>query len=334
MRPRGHPGPRLPTASRWAIGLVVLLLGLAAGAPLLAPYPPQEQFDPVAGRHLPPLSRRQAVQMADGGWLLADEVYRSETGIEVNRLGRWESLPASRVANLTADGVADRRFFLLGSDRYGRDLWSRIAHGARISLTIGLLATAISLVVGVLIGGVSALAGGWLDSLLMRLVDALLMFPRLFLILALAALFESQLWVVILVLGLTGWMSVARLARAELLSLRQREFVVAAHAVGQHPWRVFTRHMLPSALAPVLVDTSLMVGSVILIEAALSFLGLGVQPPAPSWGNLVADGADALVSAWWVSTFPGLAISLTVIAFNLLGDGLRDALDPQRYDSR
>jgi peptide/nickel transport system permease protein len=334
MRQGAHPGIAISPSGRWALGLVVLLLILAAAAPLLAPYLPQAQFDPVAGRHLPPLSLRQAVLLEDGRWLLANEVWRTADGIELERLGRRESLAASRVANLTSDGVADRRFFLLGTDRYGRDLWSRIAYGARISLTIGLLATLISLVAGVLIGGLAALAGGWLDSLLMRLVDALLMFPRLFLILALAALFESQLWVVILVLGFTGWMSVARLARAELLSLRQRDFVVAARATGQHPWRIFLRHMLPSALSPVLVDTSLMVGSVILVEAALSFLGLGVQPPAPSWGNLIADGADALVSAWWVTMFPGLAISITVIAFNLLGDGLRDALDPQSSDSR
>lgn len=334
MRQGSHPGFAISPSGHWALGLVALLLILAVAAPLLAPYSPQEQFDPVAGRHLPPLSLKEAVLLEDGSWLLADQVRRTPDGIELQRHGHWQSLPASQVANLTPAGVADRRFFLLGSDRYGRDLWSRIAYGARISLTIGLLATLISLVVGILVGGLAALAGGWLDSLLMRLVDALLMFPRLFLILALAALFESQLWVVILVLGFTGWMSVARLVRAELLSLRQRDFVLAARAIGQHPWRIFLRHMLPNALSPVLVDTSLMVGSVILVEAALSFLGLGVQPPAPSWGNLIADGADALVSAWWVTMFPGLAISITVIAFNLLGDGLRDALDPRSSDSR
>jgi len=152
----------------------------------------------------------------------------------------------------------------------------------------------------------------------------------LFLVLALAALTGAQFWIVILVLGLTGWMSASRLIRAELLRLQEMDYVLAARSLGQHPLRILTRHMLPAALSPVLVDISLRVGAVILIEAALSFLGFGVQPPTPSWGNIIADGVDALSSAWWVTTFPGLAIAVVVIAFNLIGDGLRDRLDPRR----
>jgi peptide/nickel transport system permease protein len=324
----------LPRSVRWGVGLILALLVLAAGAPWLTPLPPELQLDPVAGRHLRPLSARQAIQLHDGRWLLAEEARRTPRGLLVKRLGREELLPLESIANLTVEGVRDRRFFLLGTDRFARDLWSRIAYGARVSLAIGILATAISLMLGTLVGGLAALLGGWVDRVLMRLVDALLMFPRMFLILTVAAFVETRFWIVILVLGFTGWMSVSRLARAELLSLRERDFVVAARAAGQHPLRIFLRHMLPNALSPLVVDTTLRVGSIMLVEAALSFLGLGVQPPTPSWGNIVADGADALVSAWWVAAFPGLAICVTVIAFNLLGEGLQHRLDPRRPDRR
>lgn len=334
MSPRSDSARAGARLRRWGLGLVLMLALVALAAPWLAPYPYQEQLDPVAGRHLPPLSSRTAVRLKDGSWLLAERVRRSADGIELRRLGRDEKLQASAIADSGADRVGERRFFLLGTDRYGRDLWSRIAHGARVSMAIGVLATSISLLLGVLVGSLAALGGRWLDALLMRVVDGLLMFPRLFLILALAALFQSRLWVVIVVLGGTGWMSVSRLTRAELRSLSQREYVVAARAIGQNPWRIFWRHMLPGALSPVLVDTSLRVGNVILVEAALSFLGLGVQPPTPSWGNIVADGADVLASAWWVAAFPGVAICLAVLAFSLLGDGLRDAFDPRGWRPR
>jgi len=310
------------------------LIGVALLAPLLAPFPPEEQYDPVAGRYLPPLSSRTAIQLRSGAWLLAESVGPADGGLAIERQGQTEIIPAADLANPDLETASVQKFFLLGTDKYGRDLWSRIVFGARISLTIGLLATAIALVLGTVVGGLAAMAGGWIDILLMRLVDALLMFPRLFLILALAAIIGPRLWVVILVLGLTGWMSVSRLIRAEILSLRDVDYVLAARSLGLHPVLVFTRHMLPAALSPVLVDMSLRVGAVILIEAALSFLGQGVQPPTPSWGNVIADGADSLGSAWWVATFPGLAICLTVMAFNLLADGLRDRLDPHRFETR
>jgi peptide/nickel transport system permease protein len=314
--------------------MIAALLGVVAiGAPLLAPQAPYEQIDPVAGRFLPPLSSRVVLPLREGGWLLADSAEITDSGVEVERLGRSERLPMAKFSDETDGSHLKRRFFLLGTDKYGRDLWSRVLYGARVSLLIGLLAAGLSLTLGIAVGGVAALAGGWIDGLLMRLVDGLLMFPRLFLVLAITALFEVDLLAVILVLGGTSWMAASRLVRAEILSLRERDFIVAARGMGMHPFRIFWRHLLPNAFPPVLVDTTLRVGDLILIEAALSFLGFGVQPPIPSWGNMVADGASTLTSAWWVAAFPGIAICLAVVAFNLLGDGLRDSLDPRTEES-
>jgi len=267
--------------------------------------------------------------LREGGWLLADSARVTDSGVVVQRLGRTETLPLDRFTGISEDGGVSRQFFLLGTDKYGRDLWSRLLYGARVSLLIGLLAAGLSLTLGIAVGGVAALAGGWIDGLLMRLVDGLLMFPRLFLVLVIAAMFDIDLLAVILVLGGTSWMAASRLVRAEILSLRGRDFVVAARGIGLHPVRIFWRHLLPNALPPVLIDTTLRIGDLILIEAALSFLGFGVQPPIPSWGNMVADGASNLTTAWWVAAFPGIAICLAVVAFNLIGDGLRDSLDPR-----
>lgn len=324
---------RMASSGRWGLMIILALGVLSLAAPLLTPYAPATPYDPVMGRYLPPLSSRPAVELRDGQWLLAESIRPVSGGLELNRMGRPQIVSLADLADPEDASEPRKLFFPLGTDKLGRDLWSRIVFGARVSLAIAFLATAISLIVGVLVGAAAALGGRWIDAVLMRFVDALLMFPRLFLVLALAAFTDDQFWVVILVLGLTGWMTVSRLVRAELLTLKESNHVLAARAMGQHPMRIFTRHMLPGALSPVLVDVSLRVGAVILIEASLSFLGLGVQPPTPSWGNIVADGVDALSSAWWVTIFPGLAISVTVIAFNLVGDGLRDLLDPRKYSS-
>jgi peptide/nickel transport system permease protein len=316
--------------ARWGVGVAGTLALLALCAPWVAPYDPFIQIDPAAGRHLPPGSRRLAVQLDGDRWLLADAARVTPQGLAVDRLGRTELHPLSQVANLETGEIRDVRLFLLGTDRYGRDLWSRLLYGARVSLTIGLLAAALSLTLGIAVGGLAAVLGGAADALLMRGVDGLLVFPRLFLVILLAALFDVTQWTVILLLGGTGWMAASRLVRSEILSLQRREFVLAARAVGQRPTRIFFRHLLPNAVAPLVVETTLRIGNIILVEAALSFLGLGIQPPNPSWGNMVADGSDVLTSAWWVALFPGLAIALAVIAFNLIGDGLRDQLDPRR----
>lgn len=218
---------------------------------------------------------------------------------------------------------------LMGTDKFGRDIFSRVLYGARISLTIGFIAVGLGVFLGGLVGSVAGYFGKWTDTVLMRFTDMMLSFPRLILLIVVIALFEPTIWLVVTVLGLTGWMSVARIVRGEVLTLREREFVQAARVLGMSDGRIIGRHIIPNTLAPVIVYATLGIGNTILVEASLSFLGLGVQPPTPSWGNMINDGRDSLITAWWISTFPGLAIVLTVVAFNLLGDGLRDALDPR-----
>ncbi len=218
---------------------------------------------------------------------------------------------------------------LLGTDGFGRDLFSRILYGARLSLAIAALAVFVSVSVGTLVGATAGFFGGAVDGVLMRLVDTVMAFPRLVLLIAVMALFEPSIAMMVLVLGLTQWPQTARIVRGEVLSLREREFVLAARGSGLSRRRVLFRHVLPNAGGPIIVAATLGIGDVIVLEAGLSFLGLGVQPPTPSWGGMVADGRDHLLNAWWVATFPGLAIVLAVLAFNLVGDGLRDALDPR-----
>ncbi|MEE9562596.1 MAG: ABC transporter permease subunit, partial [Thermoanaerobaculia bacterium] len=217
---------------RWGLAILVLLLVLVLAAPLLAPWSPFTQIDPVAGRHLPPGSRRQAARLQDGRWLLAEEAQWTAEGLSLVRHGTTEVIPAGEVARLPTPTGLEERFFLLGTDRFGRDVWSRILYGGRVSLTIGLLAAILALTLGLAVGSAAATFGGVVDSLLMRLVDGLLAFPRLFLVLTLSALFGAKTWVVILVLGATSWMTAARLVRAELLQLGERDFVTAARAIG------------------------------------------------------------------------------------------------------
>jgi peptide/nickel transport system permease protein len=219
---------------------------------------------------------------------------------------------------------------LMGTGKCGRDIFSRVLYGARISLTIGFVAVGIGVLLGTLLGSVAGYFGRKVDTIIMRFTDMMLSIPRLILLIVTIALFDQpSIWLVVVVLGLTGWMGVARIVRGEVLSLREREFIQAARALGMSDTRIISRHIIPNTLAPIIVYATLGIGNTILVEAGLSFLGLGVQPPTASWGNMISDGRDALITAWWIATFPGLAIVFTVTAFNLLGDGLRDALDPR-----
>jgi peptide/nickel transport system permease protein len=221
------------------------------------------------------------------------------------------------------------RLHLLGSDHLGRDLLARIVHGARPALLVGFAAVAISGVLGLTAGLLAGYAGGWVDDALMRLADIQLAFPFILLAIAVIGVLGPSLGTIIAVIGVSSWVVYARVVRGAVLSLREREFVQAALALGSRDRRVILRHILPNALTPWLVVATLDMARVIVIESALSFLGLGVQPPTPTWGGMLADGRVYISTAWWLATFPGLAILVTVLGINLFGDGLRDTLDPR-----
>ncbi len=223
--------------------------------------------------------------------------------------------------------------YLLGTDAQGRDVLSRVLYGARLSLTVGLGSQAVSLAVGLALGLVAGYSGRWVDATVMRVADVTLAFPSLLLLIAIAAAVKPSLPVICLVIGLVGWAGMARLVRGQVLVVRALDYVQAARALGASDARLVTRHILPNVLAPVIVATTLGIGGAIMAEAALSFVGLGAQPPTPSWGAMVAEGRDLLRVAPWVSLFPGLAIGVAVLGLNLLGDGLRDALDVRRASS-
>jgi peptide/nickel transport system permease protein len=221
------------------------------------------------------------------------------------------------------------RDHLFGTDHLGRDVMSRMIWGAGISLKVGFVATGIAIFVGAILGAIAGYYGRWVDAIIMRFVDIMLCFPSFFLILAVIAILEPSIWNIMIVIGLTGWMGITRLVRADFISLKERDFVQAARGIGASDFRIIFRHILPNAMASVLVAATLGVAGAILTESALSFLGIGVQPPTPSWGNILTAGKDNIDIAWWLSLYPGLAILITVLGYNLLGEGIRDSLDPR-----
>jgi len=221
------------------------------------------------------------------------------------------------------------RSHLFGTDQLGRDVLARMIWGAQISLKVGFVATGIAVLIGIVLGALAGYYGRWVDTAIMRFVDIMLCFPSFFLILAVIAFMEPSIFNIMAVIGFTSWMGITRLVRAEFLSLKERDFVLAVKAMGAGAPRIIFGHILPNAMAPVLVAATLGIASAVLTESALSFLGIGVQPPTPSWGNMLTQGQSVLGIAWWLSFFPGMAILVTVLGYNLLGEGIRDAIDPR-----
>lgn len=235
--------------------------------------------------------------------------------------------PSAIDTNAILQGPSGAHIF--GTDTLGRDIFSRIVYGSRISLSIGFIAVGIAVVIGLFFGSIAGYYGGRVDSIIMRFVDIMLCFPTFFLILAVIAILEPSIFNIMAVIGATSWMGTSRLVRAEILALKERDFISAARVMGAADAWIIVRHLIPNAIGPVLVSATLGIGGAILTESALSFLGIGVQPPTPSWGNILMDGKSTLGVAWWLTVFPGLFILFTVLSYNLLSEALRDNLDPR-----
>ena len=348
----------------FASAVVFILYSAAFLAPFIAPFSPYDQQDFLVTAYQPPLSQLEALilrqpknliiplQQGSGTTIkLANSLisdfqllktrnepnairfvneYRIEGNNVIYRQGmRTKTISIAELVRDEKNKLSVKRTFILGTDQYGRDILSRVIYGSKISLSIGFLVVLISVTLGTVIGVTSGYFGGWIDAIMMRIVDILIAFPALFLILIIIATFGNSIYLIVITLSFTGWMGVARIVRSQVLSLKEQEFILAAKSLGLSSMRIIFRHLAPNTLTPVIIAATLRIGSIILTEAGLSFLGLGVQPPTPSWGNIINEGRDSLLNYWWISTFPGIAILTTVVCFNLIGDGVRDALDPR-----
>ncbi len=352
------------TIALYASAIVFILYSAAFLAPFIAPFSPYDQQDFLVTAYQPPLAQLEAlvlrqpknliIPLQEGhgttinlaNSLISDfqllktrnepnairfvNEYRIEGNNVIYRQGvRTKTITLAELAGSGKNNIAVKRTFILGTDQYGRDILSRVIYGSKISLSIGFLVVLISVTLGTVIGVTSGYFGGWIDAIMMRIVDILIAFPALFLILIIIATFGNSIYLIVITLSFTGWMGVARIVRSQVLSLKEQEFILAAKSLGLSSMRIIFRHLAPNTLTPVIIAATLRIGSIILTEAGLSFLGLGVQPPTPSWGNIINEGRDSLLNYWWISTFPGIAILTTVVCFNLIGDGVRDALDPR-----
>jgi peptide/nickel transport system permease protein len=311
------PIARWPQRLRVGACILAALAVVAVCGPWFAGSP-AAILDPQAAALLSPGSSRTVLALRDGTSLGAETARKINNLWLIKRNGREEQVPAADVVN-----VSTRRFWL-GTDTVGRDVLARLLSGARVSLAVGSLALLVALLIGVGAGLAAGWTGGVADAVLMRIVDALLAVPMLFLLLFLAAVFRPSLGALVAVLGFSSWMGVARLVRGQVLSLKERDFVLAARAIGASPWRIAFVHLLPNALTPIAQDGALRLGDLILVEASLSFLGLGVQPPTASWGNMVAEGQAVLANAWWLTFLPVALVALTVIGAGLVADGLQE----------
>ena len=354
--------------------VIILLYTLAFLCPYFAPYQPNAFADGTVTKYRPPFStvtilfqqptetaseRLASLRMKSEYPSLVRDLVLVNQDLMGEGFANTRAVDAYRVegANVLATVVDSlytfpivdlvgsspeefegSRFHLFGTDSYGRDILSRIIYGSRVSLSLGFVAVLLSVTLGTLIGLLAGYFGRFTDSMLMRFVDVLLAFPALFLILIIIAAFETiavpRVVLIVLVLGLTSWMGISRLVRGEVLTVKEREFVIAARTLGLGHARILMRHILPNILTPIIVNATLRIGGIILVEAALSYLNIGVQQPTPSWGNIIFEGKDSLSHAWWISTLPGFAIVIVVVCFNLVGDGLRDAFDPMLNNER
>ncbi len=369
LREIGWQSFKKHTIALQASVVVFILYSTAFLAPLVSPFSPFEQQDFLVTAYQQPFTRLDALVLEERkgvniplrkGNTLTDRLTNTLIGdfqalktrnephklrfIDSYRIDEdtviYQQGPREKTISIEAlaggkeytgakPGFIVTRSFFLGTDQYGRDILSRVIYGSRISLSIGFLVVLISVTLGTIVGVSSGYFGGIVDNTLMRIVDILIAFPALFLILIIIATFGNSIFLIVITLSFTGWMGVARIVRSQVLSLKEQEFILAAKSLGLTHLRIIFRHLVPNTLTPVIVAATLRIGSIILTEAGLSFLGLGVQPPTPSWGNIINEGRDSLLNHWWISTFPGVAILTTVVCFNLIGDGVRDALDPR-----